>query len=239
MVVRVARRYHQLKLGFCIITFYDPQRAAITRALENEDLPSDCVYSVDSFQGMWRSPCISVDSLRLTSPIPNRRSTQLDLRERSRLRDIVFRPDKAAGILEIAAPHERRSDPLPQGNGSCHRQELLTGRGREHAPRAALPHLVQTPPRLLDRFESHAKQLRSAPWTTGTGTSTSTSTAERHARPQFKPQRAHHNATTPQPAVSDSDPDPDSDSDSGSDLDTPRPSIPVGTTHSSSGSVQS
>jgi superfamily I DNA and/or RNA helicase len=52
MVVRVARRYHQLKLGFCIITFYDPQRAAIIRALENDDLPSDCVYNVDSFQGM-------------------------------------------------------------------------------------------------------------------------------------------------------------------------------------------
>ena len=78
MVVRVARRYHQLKLNFCVITFYDPQRAAIIRALENEDLPSDCVYNVDSFQGMWRSPCISVDisaapSLR-RSLIPNRRS---------------------------------------------------------------------------------------------------------------------------------------------------------------------
>src|SRR6266852_1255811 len=76
MVVRVARRYHQLKLAFCIITFYDPQRAAIIRALEDEDLPSDCVYNVDSFQGMWRSPCISiVDSLRLSSLIANCRST--------------------------------------------------------------------------------------------------------------------------------------------------------------------
>jgi hypothetical protein len=75
MVVRVARRYHQLKLNFCIITFYDPQRAAITRALEDDDLPSDCVYNVDSFQGMWRSPCTSVDSLRLSSLIPNRRAT--------------------------------------------------------------------------------------------------------------------------------------------------------------------
>ena len=60
MVVRVARRYHQVKLGFCIITFYDPQRAAIIEALENEGLPSDCVYNVDSFQGRCRSPCISV-----------------------------------------------------------------------------------------------------------------------------------------------------------------------------------
>lgn len=55
MVVRVARRYHQLKLNFCIITFYDPQRAAILRALENENenLPLDCVYNVDSFQGTF------------------------------------------------------------------------------------------------------------------------------------------------------------------------------------------
>jgi hypothetical protein len=102
MVVRVARRYHQLKLSFCIITFYDPQRAAIIGALENDDLPSDCVYNVDSFQGMWRSPC------------NQRRLVQLDLvRERSGFRDIVLRSDKASGILEIAAPHERRSDPLP------------------------------------------------------------------------------------------------------------------------------
>ena len=67
MVVRVARRYHQLKLHFCIITFYDPQRAAIINALENEDLPSDCVYNVDSFQGMWRRSPRSIS--------PNRRST--------------------------------------------------------------------------------------------------------------------------------------------------------------------
>ena len=65
MVIQVARQYHRLKLDFCIITFYDPQRAAIIRALENEDLPSDCVYNVDSFQGMWRFFCISVvDSAR-------------------------------------------------------------------------------------------------------------------------------------------------------------------------------
>ena len=78
MVVRVARRYHQLKLGFCIITFYDPQRAAIIRALENEDLPSDCVYNVDSFQGMWFSPCISVNLLRLSSLILNCLVVHLD-----------------------------------------------------------------------------------------------------------------------------------------------------------------
>ena len=62
MVVRVARRYHQLKLNFCIITFYDPQRAATTRALENEGLPSDCVYNVDSFQGMYQCWARSVSA---------------------------------------------------------------------------------------------------------------------------------------------------------------------------------
>jgi len=72
-----------------------------------------------------------------------------------------------AGFFEIAASHERRSDPLPQGNGSRHRQELYTGQGEEDAPRAALPHLVKTPQRLLERLECRAKQLSRAPWTTG------------------------------------------------------------------------
>jgi hypothetical protein len=52
MVVQVARRYQERRLDFCIITFYDPQRAAITKALENAGLPSERVYNVDSFQGM-------------------------------------------------------------------------------------------------------------------------------------------------------------------------------------------
>ncbi|KAH9976258.1 P-loop containing nucleoside triphosphate hydrolase protein [Lactifluus volemus] len=51
MVVRIARRYHQRGLEFCVITFYDPQRTAIIRALETEKLPSGCVFNVDSFQG--------------------------------------------------------------------------------------------------------------------------------------------------------------------------------------------
>jgi hypothetical protein len=176
MVVRVARRYHQLKLAFCIITFYDPQRAAIIDALEHDDLPSDCVYNVDSFQGMWRAPCISA--------LVVQRSTFNFARERKRLRDPVFRSDQATGILEIAAPDERRSYPLPQGNGSRHRQELPAGCGQEHASRAALQHLVETSRRLLDRFEGRAEQLRGAPWTTSTGISTAD--PERHARSRFQ-----------------------------------------------------
>ena len=58
MVVRIARRYHQRSLDFCIITFYDPQRAAITKALEVANLPTGCVYNVDSFQGMGHPPHI-------------------------------------------------------------------------------------------------------------------------------------------------------------------------------------
>ena len=51
MVVRIAKRYHQRRLNFCIITFYDPQRNAISKALASEKLPTGCVYNVDSFQG--------------------------------------------------------------------------------------------------------------------------------------------------------------------------------------------
>jgi len=52
IVVRVARQYHLHRLDFCIITFYDPQRAAIIKALKDVDLPSERVHNVDSFQGM-------------------------------------------------------------------------------------------------------------------------------------------------------------------------------------------
>jgi superfamily I DNA and/or RNA helicase len=52
MVIHIARQYHQHRLDFCIITFYDPQRAAIIKALEDADLPSERVHNVDSFQGM-------------------------------------------------------------------------------------------------------------------------------------------------------------------------------------------
>lgn len=111
-----------------------------------------------------------------------------------------------AGFFEIAASHERRSDPLPQGNGGRHRQELFTGQGEEDAPRAALRHLVKTPWCLLERLESRAKQLSRAPWTIG-----ATITVEQHAQ--------RHNATT-QPAVSDTG--------SGSDLKGPTNLICVG-----------
>jgi regulator of nonsense transcripts 1 len=55
MVVRIARRYHKRRLDFCIITFYDLQRSVITKALEAANLPSERVYNVDSFQGMYDS----------------------------------------------------------------------------------------------------------------------------------------------------------------------------------------
>jgi superfamily I DNA and/or RNA helicase len=55
MVVRIARQYHQRKLEFCVITFYDPQRAHIARALNALGLPSERVFNVDSFQGEGHS----------------------------------------------------------------------------------------------------------------------------------------------------------------------------------------
>ena len=64
MAVRVAKRYHQHQLKFCIITFYDSQRSAIAKALEVANIPSGCVYNVDSFQGTFYSLHIAFTSLR-------------------------------------------------------------------------------------------------------------------------------------------------------------------------------
>jgi len=182
MVVRVAGQYHRHGLDFCIITFYDPQRAAVIEALKKADLPSERVHNVDSFQGKchsWSSRSPRLDSLILF------------VRERGRLCDPFFRSDKAAWFFEITASHERRIDPLPQRNGSRHRQELFTGQREEYAPREALQHLVKTPQRLLERLECRAKQLSRAPWTTS-----AILTVE---------WRARHDTTT-QPAGSGSDP---------------------------------
>ena len=52
MAVQIAKRYKQHNLNFCIITFYDLQRTAIAKAMGVASLPTDCVYNVDSFQGM-------------------------------------------------------------------------------------------------------------------------------------------------------------------------------------------
>ncbi len=68
MVVRVAKRYHQRRLNFCVITFYDPQRAAITKALEAAMIPSECVYNVDSFQGMFHFSHVAFASLIFRPP---------------------------------------------------------------------------------------------------------------------------------------------------------------------------
>ncbi|KAL1742236.1 hypothetical protein HDZ31DRAFT_75655 [Schizophyllum fasciatum] len=50
--VQVARNlvahYHQHKKNFCVITPYDAQRAEIARELGSVDLPSDCVFNVDT-----------------------------------------------------------------------------------------------------------------------------------------------------------------------------------------------
>jgi regulator of nonsense transcripts 1 len=107
MVVRIARRYKQHNLKFCIITFYDLQRAAIAEAMEDANFPTDCVYNVDSFQGMDHPPHIG-DALIST----------MAGRERSRSCDVILSPDTTTRILEVATPHERRPDSLPQRDGS-------------------------------------------------------------------------------------------------------------------------
>ncbi|KAI0712798.1 P-loop containing nucleoside triphosphate hydrolase protein [Cerioporus squamosus] len=59
-VVNVVKNYYR-SLDFSIITPYDGQRAAIVGRLKAEDLPWECVYNVDSFQGKVSdtdvSPC--------------------------------------------------------------------------------------------------------------------------------------------------------------------------------------
>ena len=52
-IVHLVKNYYQ-KTNFVIITPYDAQRAAIQTSLENEGLPWDSVYNLDSFQGMCR-----------------------------------------------------------------------------------------------------------------------------------------------------------------------------------------
>ena len=134
MVVRIARRYNQCGLKFCIITFYDPQRAAITKAMEVAKLPTGCVYNVDSFQGMGHSRYVS-DVLRSTTA----------RRERRRLCHFVISPDPKTRIPEFETPHECRPDPLPQGNGSRYGQIFPAWGREEYVTGPTLARLVTAP----------------------------------------------------------------------------------------------
>lgn len=51
-------RNYYTNTNFCIITPYDAQRAAIQNQLKAENLPWDCVYNEDNFQGESLSTCI-------------------------------------------------------------------------------------------------------------------------------------------------------------------------------------
>ncbi len=53
-VVNLVRHYYRHK-PFVVITPYDAQRSAIQKQLEKENLPSDHVFNVDSFQGKFIS----------------------------------------------------------------------------------------------------------------------------------------------------------------------------------------
>ncbi|THH13352.1 hypothetical protein EW146_g6849 [Bondarzewia mesenterica] len=65
-VVRLVKYYYRYK-DFCIITPYDPQRAAITKQLEIEKLPFNCVFNVDSFQGN-EADYVIVSTVRTEGP---------------------------------------------------------------------------------------------------------------------------------------------------------------------------
>ena len=162
MVVRIAKRYQRHGLNFCIITFYDPQRAAIAKALEAVDLPTGCVYNVDSFQGIDHPSNISNGGALISTMVGT-------VRKRSRLCDLVFSQDRTSRILELATPYECRPDSLPQRNGSCHQQVFPATDGDEYAPGAAPLRLV-TAPQCLDRLAGHAKQFRRASRTTWAST---------------------------------------------------------------------
>ena len=49
VIVSIVKNYY--KTEFCIITPYDAQRGAISKALKVANLPWESVYNVDSFQG--------------------------------------------------------------------------------------------------------------------------------------------------------------------------------------------
>ena len=51
VIVNLIKHYYR-NLNFCVITPYDAQRAAIQKSLENEKLPWETVYNLDSFQGL-------------------------------------------------------------------------------------------------------------------------------------------------------------------------------------------
>ncbi|KAK0189351.1 P-loop containing nucleoside triphosphate hydrolase protein [Armillaria mellea] len=50
MIAHLVRLYYKDE-GFCVITPYDAQRAAIEKELKSQDLPWERVFNVDSFQG--------------------------------------------------------------------------------------------------------------------------------------------------------------------------------------------
>ncbi len=56
VIVNLVKHYYRT-LNFCVITPYDAQRAAIQRSLENENLPWETVYNLDSFQGLYLALC--------------------------------------------------------------------------------------------------------------------------------------------------------------------------------------
>jgi hypothetical protein len=131
MAVRVAKRYHQHHLKFCIITFYDSQRSAITKALDAEKIPSGCVYNVDSFQGTFHSSHIRLPQLDIPA-------TTFITRKRGRLRDTVFGQNTESRIFGVTPAYECRLDSLPEGIDSRNQQNLSTKIREVHASREAM-----------------------------------------------------------------------------------------------------
>jgi len=125
MAVRVAKRYHQQRLNFCIITFYDQQSDAITKALKAGNLPSGCVYNVDSFQGLFHSSRVASTSLKFRPPSGNEADYVILFSVKTQKPGFL----KSLPRMNVALTRCRK------GNGHCHQQGLFTRTGEIYPAR--------------------------------------------------------------------------------------------------------
>ncbi len=109
--MNVVKNYYK-SLDFCIITPYDGQRAAISGRLEAENLPWECVYNVDSFQGTYLFhhffPSASLNGhTSLSTPRP-----------RSRICYSIYRSNHPCRIPQVTQSHERHAHEMHDGDGA-------------------------------------------------------------------------------------------------------------------------
>ncbi|TCD66239.1 hypothetical protein EIP91_001642 [Steccherinum ochraceum] len=77
VIVDLVRHYYRDR-DFCVITPYDAQRALIQRRLKAEQLPSDRVFNVDSFQG-HEAAYVLISAVRTVNPGFLRSQTRMNV----------------------------------------------------------------------------------------------------------------------------------------------------------------